>query len=121
MAYDESLAQRVRRALAAEQGIAEKKMFGGIAFLLRGKMSIGILGQDLVVRVDPAEQDKLLRYPQVRPMDFTGRPMKGFLYVGPKATASGAGLKAWLKRGLDYARSLPAKPKKKAKTKQVRP
>lgn len=116
MAYDEALAERVRRALKSEAQITEKKMFGGVAFLLEGKMSLGILGKDLVVRVNPQEQDKLLLYPHVRPMDFTGRPMKGFLYVAPKATASGAGLASWIKRSLAFAKTLPAKKKPKKKS-----
>ncbi len=121
MAYDETLAERVRRSLRGEKQIAEKKMFGGVAFLLAGKMSVGILGKDLVVRVDPKEQDKLLRYPAVRPMDFSGRAMRGFLYVGPKATATGAGLAAWVRRGLAFAKSLPAKKKTASKKRKVRP
>lgn len=121
MAYDEALAERVRRALKNENKLVEKKMFGGMAFLLDGKMSLGILGEDLVVRVSPEEQDKLLRYPHVRPMDFTGKPMKGFLYVGPAALSSGAALGAWVKRGVAFAKSLPAKAKsskKKARAKK---
>ncbi|MCC6272477.1 MAG: TfoX/Sxy family protein [Deltaproteobacteria bacterium] len=120
MAYDEALAERVRRALESEKSVVEKKMFGGIAFLQAGKMSVGILGKDLVVRVDPKEQDKFLRYPGVRPMDFTGRPMRGFLYVGPKATASGASLASWVRRGLTFAKSLPAKKKTASKKRKVR-
>lgn len=117
MAYDESLAKRVRQALKNEKTVAEKKMFGGLAYLLDGKMSVGILSKDLVVRVDPKEQEKLLRYPDVRPMDFTGKPMKGFIYVGPKATATGPALKSWLKRGLEYAKTLPPKTQAKRKRK----
>lgn len=116
MAYDEALAERIRRALKGETKITEKKMFGGIAFLLEGKMSLGILGKDLVVRVNPQEQDKLMLYPHVRPMDLTGRPMKGFLYVAPEATRSGAGLASWIKRGLAFARTLPAKKKPRKKS-----
>lgn len=119
MAYDEALAERVRRALKSEKKVVERKMFGGMAFLLDGKMSLGILGEDLVVRVSSEEQDKLLRYPHVRPMDFTGRPMKGFLYVGPKAVSSGAALGAWVKRGVTFAKSLPAKTKSSRKKKRV--
>lgn len=115
MVYDESLAKRVRQALKDEKNISEKKMFGGLAYLLDGKMSVGILSENLVVRIDPKEQDNLLKYPDVRPMDFTGRPMKGFIYVGPKATATGPALKSWLKRGLEYARSLPKKTEGKKK------
>jgi TfoX/Sxy family transcriptional regulator of competence genes len=125
MAFDETLAERVRRALKNEKKVVEKKMFGGLAFLVDGKMGLGILGKDLVVRVDPEGQDKLLRYPEVRPMDFTGRPMRGFLYVGPMATASGAGLASWLKRGLAFAKGLPAKKKavskKRSKKRKTRP
>ena len=108
MAYDENLAEKVRKALRGKGEISEKKMFGGLCFLLSGKMCCGILKGDLVARVDPKESPALLKKPGVRPMDFTGRPMKGFLYVSQAALGS-SGLKQWLKRCLVYVSSLPAK------------
>src|SRR5262245_28524745 len=81
MAYDEALAGRVRLALRGQPGIAERKMFGGVAFLRNGRMCCGVVGQDLVVRVIESDMEKALRERHVRPMDFTGRPMRGFVYV----------------------------------------
>ena len=109
MAYDELLVERVRKALRGKGEISEKKMFGGICFLLGGKMCCGILKEVLVARVNPKESSALLKTPGVRPMDFTGRPMKGFLYVSQKALKSAPQLNAWLKRCLLFASSLPAK------------
>ena len=111
MAYDELLAERVRKALSAKGEIAERKMFGGICFLLRGKMCCGVLKADLVARVDPNDSPAFLKESQVRPMDFTGRPMKGFLYVNQKALKTARDLDLWIKRCLAFASSLPAKKK----------
>ena len=109
MAYDEGLAQRVREMLAEHSGITEKKMFGGIAFLLRGNMCCGVVGDDLMVRVGPGAYEDSLRLPAARPMDFTGRPMKGFVFVGPDGYESDDDLDAWVTRGAGFALSLPAK------------
>jgi len=109
MAYDEQLAQRVRRALAGRDGLSEKKMFGGIAFLLSGRMACGIVKEDLMVRVGPAQYEQALAQPYARPMDFTGRPMKGMVYVGSDALRSDADLAGWLRRGVEFAATLPAK------------
>ena len=111
MAYDEKLAERVRKALSGKEEISEKKMFGGLCFLLGGKMCCGILKKDLVARVDPKDSPALLKKAGVRPMDFTGRPMKGFLYVSPEAVKGSLALQGWLKRCLAFASSLPAKKK----------
>lgn len=108
MAYSEALAQRVRKALARRKGIAERKMFGGLAFLYRGNMMVGVLGDRLVARVSPERYEALLKRPEVSKMDFTGRPLKGFLYVGPKALA-GTGLRRWLDEAGRFAASLPEK------------
>ncbi|MFQ5458667.1 MAG: TfoX/Sxy family protein, partial [Myxococcota bacterium] len=83
MAYNEALAERVRGALARRRHISEKKMFGGIAFLVRGNMACGVVGRKLMVRVGPDAYEKALAHKDARKMDFTGRPMKGFLYVMP--------------------------------------
>ena len=87
MAYDERLAERVRGAMGKRKDVVEKKMFGGIAFMVRGHMSCGIVGSSLMVRIDPAREEKMLRERGAKPMDFTGRPMRGFLYVEPAGLA----------------------------------
>jgi hypothetical protein len=95
MAYDEELANRIRRALAGRRDVTERKMFGGLAFLCQGRMCCGIVGNDLMVRVPLDEFDAALRRRHVRPMDFTGKPLRGFVYVSPPgfrtATACGHG------------------------------
>ena len=109
MAYDEELAERVRRALSGRKGISEKKMFGGIAFMLGGNMFCGIVKDQLMVRVGPERYDDALSRPHAHPMDFTGRAMRGMVYVTHEGTATGEGLKSWLEQGLGFAASLPAK------------
>ncbi len=109
MAYDETLANRIRKVLARKRNIQEKAMFGGLSFLSRGHMACGVLKEDLVVRVDPTEGDKLLKKSYVRPMNFTGRPMKGFLYVGPGGCKSEKDLTDWIGRALKFISSLPEK------------
>lgn len=112
MPYDEALAERVRRALAGTQGLTEKKMFGGIAFLVDGAMCIGVNQDDLIVRCAKDETDALLAKKGVREFDLSGgRPMKGWLLVGPAATGTAAGLKAWI----DFARDPAQRPPKAAK------
>lgn len=106
MAYDEKLAARVRKLLAPSKGLTEKKMFGGIAFLLRGKMCCGILDDDLVVRVGAVDYGKALKRRHVRPMNFTGRPIRGFVYVGPGGTRTRRDLQRWLDECLAFASSL---------------
>ncbi|MBL8720709.1 MAG: TfoX/Sxy family protein [Myxococcales bacterium] len=112
MSYDEALAERVRRALAGIDGLTEKKMFGGVAFLVEGAMCIGVHERDLIVRCEKAETDALLAQQGVRPFDLSGaRPMKGWLLVGPEATATAAGLKPWV----DAARGRALQPRKPGK------
>ena len=115
MAYDVALAERVRTALAGEPGVAEKAMFGGIAFLVGGAMALGVSKDDLMVRVGPAAHDAALALPYARPMDFTGRPMRGMLFVGPAGTGSVAAVSAWAARALAFARTLPPKATKSPK------
>ncbi len=109
MAYEEKLAERVRRALAGQEGLAEKKMFGGLSFMLLGNMCCGVLKDDLVVRAGPDRFEEALAEPHARLMDFTGRPIRGMVYVGPGGYQSDDDLAAWLKRGVDFALSLPPK------------
>jgi hypothetical protein len=85
MAYDEGLAIRLRDILGDEAGLAEKKMFGGLAILLDGNMAAGVYGDDLLVRIDPGQQDTLLAEPGTRPFDMTGRPMKGWIITSLSA------------------------------------
>lgn len=109
MAYDEDLADRVREQLASEPAVTEKAMFGGLAFLLKGNMAVGLSGDELMVRVGPDASDDALARPHTRPFDMTGRPMKGWILVAPEGVAEERDLSAWVARGVDYARSLPAK------------
>ncbi len=107
MGYSEPLAERVRAALQGKRGVAEKKMFGGLAFFLRGKMFCGVLKDDLVVRVGPERNDLALRQPHARPMDFTGKPMKGYVYVAPAGCRDASVLRRWLEWGAEFAATLP--------------
>ena len=114
MAYNEKLAERVRAALAKRDDVVEKRMFGGIAFMVRGHMSCGIVASTLMVRLAPADADRLINEPHVRPMDFTGRPMRGFLYVDPAGTKTAAALRQWVERARAYAEAQPVKTRSQA-------
>ena len=109
MAYDEQLADRVRGFLTPFPGVDERKMFGGLAFLLRGNMCCGVVGDELMVRVGRESYEAALHEPYAREMDFTGRPLKGFIYVASDGLSSEGDLRAWVERGARYAESLPAK------------
>ncbi len=109
MAFDETLAQRIRTILAGDDRLTERRMFGGIAFLIAGNMAVGIVRDDLMVRVGPAGHDAALAMPHARPMDLTGRPSRGMVYVGLPGTASDGGLERWVTMGVAFAGSLPAK------------
>ncbi|HSX17728.1 MAG TPA: TfoX/Sxy family protein [Patescibacteria group bacterium] len=110
MAYDELLAQRIRLLVGTQAGVAEKKMFGGLAFLVNGNMAVAASGQGgLLVRVDPAQTDELLASTQAQPMVMRGRSMAGWLRVGAEDVAGDDELAQWVKRGTEYARSLPPK------------
>jgi TfoX/Sxy family transcriptional regulator of competence genes len=109
MAYDETFADRVRDALAPRAGLTERRMFGGIAFMVDGNMAVGIIGEDLMVRLDPADAEAALTEEHVRPMDFTGRPAKGMVFVDSDGTASEADLASWVDAGADFAATLPPK------------
>lgn len=109
MAYDEGLAERIREVLSERSDVSEKQMFGGIAFMLRGHLCVGIVKDDLMVRVGPDAHETLVRRPHARQMDFTGRPMKGFLFVSAEGVESDAALREWAGHGVAHATSLPAK------------
>lgn len=109
MPYDEKLAGRVRGTLARYDGISEKRMFGGICFILRGNMCLGVLRDDLIVRTGPDGYRQALALPHARPMDFTGRVMKGFVVVSPEGYAGGEAFARWVALGHDFAASLPPK------------
>ncbi|TMH83554.1 MAG: TfoX/Sxy family protein [Betaproteobacteria bacterium] len=109
MPYDEKLGGRVRKALAGRKGIAEKKMFGGVAFLLNGNVCCGVHADEMIVRLNPEETDQALAKPHTRIFDMTGRPMKGWILVKSAGVASEDALAKWVSMGVSYAASLPAK------------
>ena len=110
MAYDEDLANRIRELIATEPDLTEKKMFGGLAFLIGGNMSVSASGQGgLMVRVDPDATRELLAKPHVRPLEMRGREMDGWLRVDPEGVRTKRQLEPWVRRGVAYARSLPPK------------
>jgi TfoX/Sxy family transcriptional regulator of competence genes len=108
VAFDEALADRVRDVLAARPELSERRMFGGIAFMLAGNICCGVIGEDLLVRLGD-DGEAALAEPHTRPMDFTGKPMKTTIYVDPEGTADDAALARWVEAGADFAASLPAK------------
>ena len=109
MAYDEGLAERVRGVLEDRGGVSERRMFGGLAFLIRGHMTVGIVKDELMVRVGPEMYARSVREPHARAMDFTGHPMKGFVFVSPPGLESDTALERWVETGVAYAASLPEK------------
>jgi hypothetical protein len=109
MAYDPGLAQRVREMLGERPGLTERAMFGGLAFLLDGRMFVGILGPTLMARVGPERHADALAVPNVREMDFTGRPMKGYVFIDPPRLAEDRDLQAWVSWCAGYVATLPVK------------
>ena len=109
MAYDEGLATRVRESIGDEPGLVEKKMFGGVGFLIDGNMAVGILGDDLVVRVGPERYAAALERPYARVFDITGRAMTGWVMVDAAGLEDDAAYEEWVRDGVAFARSLPAK------------
>jgi TfoX/Sxy family transcriptional regulator of competence genes len=136
MSYDERIAARIRALLGTRRDVVERKMFGGLTFMVNGAMCCGVTSEALVVRVGPAEYERALAEPHARPMDFTGRPLVGMLYVDPPGYRTTAALSRWLQRGLDFVththaparpgarqlRSSPARPRsmRSRATKRVR-
>ena len=109
MPYDEGLARRAREQLQRIGGFTEKKMFGGVGFMIDGNMARGVHGDDLIVRLGPERYEEALDQPSVRPFDMTGRPMKGWVMVGSAAVRTEEQLSGWIRQGVAFARSLPAK------------
>ncbi|MGE0640842.1 MAG: TfoX/Sxy family protein [Thermoanaerobaculia bacterium] len=99
----------MRRILSRRLDVEERRMFGGLAFLVRGHMCCGVVADRLMLRVGPDAYEKVLKMPQVREMDFTGRPMRGMVYVEPPGLSPDAKLREWIGRGVDFVLSLPAK------------
>jgi len=112
MAFDDGLAERIREFTGADPLMSERKMFGGLCFMSSGNMAFGVLGSEIMVRVGPDAYAESLQLPHAREMDFTGRSMRGMVYVDPDGISEDDELVAWLERGLTYAQSLPPKPPK---------
>lgn len=109
MAYDEDLADRLRSALSEHPDLAERKMFGGIAFMSAGHMCCGVTGEDAMLRVGPDAYEAALAEPHAREMDFTGKPLRGYVYVAPEGLASDRDLEAWVGKAVRFVRTLPPK------------
>jgi len=109
MSFDESLATRIREALARKRGVEEKKMFGGVGYLLNGNMLVGVWKDSLIVRLGPDNYDDALLEPHVREFDITGRSMKGWVLVGPEGVENVEQLTDWIERATRFVRTLPAK------------
>ena len=109
MAYDAELADRIRGVIGDPPQLVEKEMFGGIAFMVQGNMAVGVIDDELMVRIPKEETDQALEEPGTRIFDFTGRPMKGWVTVGEPGIVSEEGLSGWVQRGVEFALSLPAK------------
>ena len=120
MAYSEELADRIRAELANRTDVVEKKMFGGIAFMVAGSMAVGIIGKDLMARVGPENYDRALARPHADLMKFTGRPLTGFVLVGAKGIGTRASLKKWIDETVAFALTLPKKKKPSKKAKKAR-
>ena len=109
MPFDEDLAARIRHALARKKNIEEKRMFGGIGFLLHGNMLVGVWKEFLIARLGPDQGDEALLEPHVRQMDITGKPMKGWIMVEPEGVEDDEPLKEWIKQAVKFVGKLPAK------------
>jgi TfoX/Sxy family transcriptional regulator of competence genes len=116
MAHDEKLVLRVRQALANEPGVSERRMFGGIAFMVDDKMALGCATADLMVRIGKERHAEALAQAHVRPMDFTGKAFVGYVYVAPAGLRTAAQLRRWTKLALDFVRTLPP-PRRRKKPK----
>jgi TfoX/Sxy family transcriptional regulator of competence genes len=113
MAYDEHLANRARDFLSSKRNVKEKKMMGGLTFMVNDKMCVGILNDELMARIDPAVYESVLERKGCREMDFTGRPMKGFVFIGPEGTKLKKDLEYWINLALDFNKKAKSSKKKK--------
>ncbi|HXJ32184.1 MAG TPA: TfoX/Sxy family protein [Gemmatimonadales bacterium] len=109
MSYDESAAARVRRVLARRRDVVEKRMVGGLSFIVRGSMCCGVTGDRLMVRVGPEARARMLAKPHTEPMQFAGRPLAGFICVKPAGYRTDEALRTWLQRGIDFVATLPSR------------
>src|SRR5258708_6773923 len=109
MAYGNKAADRVRPILSGRRDVVEKRMVGGLSFMVNGSMCCGVTGSALMVRVGPEAREWALAQPHVRPMEFAGRPLAGFVCVDPEGIPTGSALAAWVQRGIDFVSALPAK------------
>ena len=109
MAFSEALAARIRQRLARRKNVEEKKMFGGVGFLLHGNMLVGVWKDSLIVRLDPDDGDEALKEPHVREFDITGKPMNGWVLVEPEGVEEDDQLKGWIERALKFVKALPKK------------
>lgn len=109
MAYDEGLARRIRGIMVGLPGYIERKMFGGVGYMLRGNMACGVNGDDLIVRVGPQGYEEALAQPHTKEFDMTGRPMKGWVVVTADGVESDDQFEAWVQQGVGFALSLPPK------------
>lgn len=109
MACDEQLVERIRAALKGSRGAGERRMFGGVCFTLDGNMVCGVVKNDLMVRVGPDKYEDALKQTHARPMDFTGRPMKGYVFIGAPGIKSASSLEKWVGAGVAHVRTLPPK------------
>ena len=112
MAYSEELADRVRALLSGRDDVAERPMFGGLTFMVGGHMCCGVHGGELIVRLDPDDEAEALARPHARPMDFTARPMRGFVTIAPDGVQASA-LQQWIDAAVSYVEALPLKPAKR--------
>jgi hypothetical protein len=110
MPFDEHLARRIRKVLEAHRDLVEKYMFGGVCFMIRGRMVCGVVDTSLMVRLAPDEADRLADEPHARPMDFTGKPMRGFLFVDAGGLETPKSLRAWIDRAVAFVETMPPKP-----------
>jgi TfoX/Sxy family transcriptional regulator of competence genes len=118
MAYNETLADRVRELIADQKKVEEKKMMGGLTFMVNKKMCVGVYKDDLMVRIDPDTREQVLEKTGCRQMDFTGKPMKGFVFVDASGTSKNSDLKSWISFALEYNKKAKASKKRTAKKKK---
>ena len=115
MAYDEKLADRIRETIAHLPKVEEKHMFGGVCFMVNGKMCVGVVKDDMMCRIDPAMDEVVMEKHGCRPMDFTGRPMKGYIFISDEGMKSKKDFEYWIGLALDFNKKAKAAPKRKSK------